>query len=149
MIRYASVLMIFAMIAFSENGAFRTKKYHHPLLYAKNDSAVIKAGRKIDGSGVRTGYSLSLSVIDHTCLSICEEGVHGKQAYLSGMCHTISQRNKDSLFVDSFKLENAIVHLYGNTSVVTFVVHSYRKSRGIPNERKTRFYDVWVTRKAG
>ena len=142
-------MMIFAMIAFSENGAFAQKNITTHYYMQKTTAQLLKLEKKSMVAEFALDTAFLSSVIYHTCLSICEEGVHGKQAYLSGMCHTISQRNKDSLFVDSFKLENAIVHLYGNTSVVTFVVHSYRKSRGIPNERKTRFYDVWVTRKAG
>jgi hypothetical protein len=42
------------------------------------------------------------SVIEATCISISEEGIHNKQQYLLGMYNNISQRNKDSLFVDFF-----------------------------------------------
>ncbi len=83
-------------------------------------------------------------LIDESCLGISEEGVHNKREYLSSMFTNISQRIKDSIFVDSFKLENEIVNLYNNTAVITFVVHTYKKIKGVPNEKRTRFYDVWI-----
>ncbi|MEO6405411.1 MAG: nuclear transport factor 2 family protein [Ferruginibacter sp.] len=82
--------------------------------------------------------------IDKSCLVISEEGIHNKQEYLISMYSNISQRIKDSIFVDSFKLENEIVNLYHNTAVVTFIVHTYKKTKGIPIEKRTRFYDVWI-----
>jgi hypothetical protein len=63
------------------------------------------------------------------------------------MYNTIAQRNKDSIFIDSFKLENTTVNIYSTTAVVTFIVHTYRKNKGAVEERRTRFYDVWIKRK--
>jgi hypothetical protein len=60
------------------------------------------------------------------------------------MYTSIAQRNKDSIFIDSFKLEDIYINIYENTAVVRFVVHTYRKEKGIANERKTMFYDVWI-----
>ncbi|HUS03421.1 MAG TPA: nuclear transport factor 2 family protein [Chitinophagaceae bacterium] len=84
------------------------------------------------------------SIMDPTFIGISAEGVHNKKEDLLDMYNTIAQRNKDSVFIDSFKLENAIVNLYGAAAVVTFIVHTYRKNKGIPEQRRTRFYDVWI-----
>lgn len=86
------------------------------------------------------------SIMDSTFIGISAEGVHNKKEDLLDMYNTIAQRNKDSVFIDSFKLENAIINLYGSAAVVTFIVHTYRKNKGIPEQRRTRFYDVWIKR---
>ncbi|MEO7306272.1 MAG: nuclear transport factor 2 family protein [Ferruginibacter sp.] len=105
----------------------------------------------LERNWLQAEFSLDTSyispMIHDSCLSISEEGIHYKRQYLSGMYTNISQRIKDSIFVDSFKLENEIVHQYDNTAVVTFIVHTFKKSKGIPNEKRTRFFDVWVKSK--
>lgn len=87
------------------------------------------------------------ALMSDSCLDISEEGVHSKPQSMLGMHTTISERIKDSIFVDSFRLENEIVNQYDNTAVVTFIVHSFKKNKGIPNEKRTRFFDVWVKSK--
>ena len=86
------------------------------------------------------------SIMDPTFIGISADGIHNKKEDLLDMYTTIAQRNKDGVFIDSFKLENTIVNLYGNTAVVTFIVHTYRKNKGMPEQRRTRFYDVWIRR---
>jgi hypothetical protein len=53
---------------------------------------------------------------------------------------------RDSVSLDSLKLEDAIVNVYDNSAVVTFVVHTYKKEKGRRTEKRTRFYDVWINR---
>jgi len=36
-----------------------------------------------------------------------------------------------------------MVNLYKDAAVVSFVVHTYKKDKGKPIEKRTRFYDVW------
>ena len=86
------------------------------------------------------------TIIDTTFLGISGSGIHGKQEEIIEMYNKISQRIKDSIFIDSFKLENTVVNLYDNTAVVSFVAHTHGKNKGEPTERWTRFYDVWVKR---
>ena len=92
MIRYVSVLMIFAMIAFSENGAFAQKNITTHYYMQKTTAQLLKLKEKSMVAKFALDTAFLSSVIDHTCLSISEEGVHGKQAYLSGMCHTIRSK---------------------------------------------------------
>lgn len=86
------------------------------------------------------------SVMDSTFIGVSESGIHNKQESLLAMYENISQRIKDSIVIDSFELENPIVNLYQNSAVVTFVIHSHGKNKGVLRERKTRFYDVWIKR---
>jgi len=86
------------------------------------------------------------TIMDDSFIAINASGTSNKQQELNDMYQTISQRLKDSISIDSFRLENAIVNLYGTTGVVTFVVHTFRKDKGVPVQRKTRFYDVWIKR---
>jgi hypothetical protein len=87
------------------------------------------------------------SIIDSTFTGISELGIENKKEALSGMYSNISQRLKDSIFIDSFTLENTIVNLYDNSAVVSFIVHTHGKNKQALTERKTRFYDVWIKKK--
>jgi len=91
-----------------------------------------------------TGYISAL--IDSTFISISANGVSNKQDELKGMYNNISAMRRDSVFLDSLKLEDPLVNVYGNTAVVTFIVHTYKREKGKLTEKKTRFYDVWVKR---
>lgn len=62
------------------------------------------------------------------------------------MYDNISAMRKDSIFLDSLQLEDAITNVYGNTAVVTFIVHTYKKDKGKPTKKRTRFYDIWINR---
>ena len=86
------------------------------------------------------------SIIDTSFIDISENGVHHKADALLSMYQNISQRIKDSIWIDSFKVEDAIVNVYQNSAVITFVVHTFRRDKGLKTEHKTRFYDVWTKR---
>ena len=62
------------------------------------------------------------------------------------MFDNISAMRKDSIFLDSLKLEDPIVNVYDKSAVVTFIVHTYKKEKGGSTEKRTRFYDVWINR---
>ena len=91
-----------------------------------------------------TAYLATL--MDESFMGITASGVSNKREELLDYYNTISQRSKDGIFVDSFRFENVIVNLYGTTAVITLIVHTFRKEKGIAVERKTRFYDVWIKR---
>jgi hypothetical protein len=86
------------------------------------------------------------TLIDSTFTGISGNRITNKQQELEGMFHTINAMRKDSIFLDSLKLEDGRVNRYENVAVVTFVVHTYKKDKGQPIEKRTRFYDVWVNR---
>ena len=86
------------------------------------------------------------SIIDTSFIDISANEIHSKTNALLNMYVNISQRIKDSILIDSFRIENAVVNIYGNSAVVTFIVHTFRKDKGLRAEHKTRFYDVWINR---
>ncbi len=86
------------------------------------------------------------TLIDSTFVSISANRVSNKEDELNGMYDNISDMRKDSIFLDSLKLEDPVVNIFDNTAVVTFIVHTYKKERGNPTEKRTRFYDVWINR---
>jgi hypothetical protein len=103
---------------------------------------------KLEYNWLKAEFALDTSYIsnlmDELFMGISVDAIHNKQEALVDMYTSIAQRNKDSIFIDSFKLEDIYINIYENTAVVRFVVHTYRKEKGIANERKTMFYDVWI-----
>lgn len=89
-----------------------------------------------------------LSLLDPGFIGISEEGIKNKSQDITSMYNNIKQRLQDSIFIDSFKLEQPLVNVYENAAVVTFIVHSFGKNKTMPRQKLTRFYDVWI-RKQG
>ena len=86
------------------------------------------------------------TLLDSTFIGISANRISNKQEELKGMYDNISAMRKDSIFLDSLKLEDAVVNIYDNSAIVTFIVHTYKKDKGKPIEKGTRFYDVWINR---
>ncbi len=86
------------------------------------------------------------ALMDTTFISISANRISNKQEELKGIYDNISAMRQDSIFLDSLKLEDAAVNVYDNSAVVTFIVHTYKKEKGRPTEKRTRFYDVWINR---
>ena len=70
------------------------------------------------------------TLLDSTFIGISTDHISNKQQNLKGMYDNISAMRKDSIFLDSMKLEDAIVNVYDNTAVATFVIHTYKKDKG-------------------
>lgn len=85
-------------------------------------------------------------LIDSTFIGVSGKHISTKQEELDGMYRNISSMRSDNIFLDSLKLEDGQVNVYENAAVVTFIVHTYKKDKGQPIEKRTRFYDVWVNR---
>ena len=83
-------------------------------------------------------------MLDPTFVSITGNDTSNKQQELKGIYENMSSMRKDSIFLDSLKLEEPIVNVYGNTAVVIPVFHIYKTDKGKPTEKRIRFYDVWV-----
>lgn len=115
--------------------------------YANNDKKQLLT---LEYNWLKAEFSLDTAylatLMDDSFIGITSSGVTNKQQELLDYYNIISQRMRDSIFIDSFRLENAIVNLYGTTAVITFIVHTFRKEKGVAAERKTRFYDVWIKR---
>ena len=87
------------------------------------------------------------SIMDTTFIELAGDRLKNKHQVLKTIFATnISNQNK-GVALDSFRLEDPVVHLYDdNAAVVTFIMHTFRKKDGSSVERRTRFYDVWVRR---
>jgi len=91
-----------------------------------------------------TGYISTL--LDSTFIGISADRISNKHEDLKGMYENISAMRQDSIFLDSLNLEDAVVNVYDNSAVVTFIVHTFKKDKGKTREKRTRFYDVWINR---
>ena len=127
--------------------AAQNKKIPDKKKKINNDKEQILA---LEYSWLRAEFALDTAylsgLMDDSFTGIGAKGTTNKYNELVDYYTNISQQLKDSIFIDSLRLENAIINLYGNTAVVTFVVHTFRKEKGVATERKTRFYDVWIKR---
>ena len=86
------------------------------------------------------------TLLDSTFIGISANRISGKQEELKGMYDNIIAMRQNSIFLDSLKLEEPVVNVYDNSAVVTFIVHTYKKEKGRPTKKRTRFYDVWINR---
>ena len=84
------------------------------------------------------------NILDSAYMGISEYGIHNRHEEMADMISSMEQRRKNNIYIDTFEIEDEIVNLYSNAAVVTFVLNSYRKENGIPIQRRTRFYDVWI-----
>jgi hypothetical protein len=87
------------------------------------------------------------AIMDEGFISINEKEVTTKHEELLGMYNTISKRLKDNHVIDSFYLDQFRVDQFGNTAVVTFFIVTKGRIQNVSFEnRRTRFYDVWIRR---
>jgi hypothetical protein len=86
------------------------------------------------------------SILDPTFICITQNGILNKQKILEKMEINKNFRTRNDIVIDSVRLENAIVNLYGNSAVVTFIDHTYARKQGTLIETKVQFYDVWIKR---
>lgn len=89
-------------------------------------------------------------MLDNSFISLSGTGSSDKQSELKGIFTNISNMYKDSIVLDSFRIEEPfLTKLYGNTAITIFICHSYKRNRGRTIEKRTRFYDVWVRKEEG
>ena len=86
------------------------------------------------------------SVMDTTFIELSGEKLKNKHEVLRAIFQNNQENLAKGISLDSFKLEDPLVNNYSGSAVVTFILHTYRKKEGVPFERRTRFYDVWVKR---
>ncbi len=84
------------------------------------------------------------SIMDSTFIELSGDKIKDKHEVLKTIFKNNISTQLENIVLDSFKLNEPVVNLYGNSAVVTFILHTYRKKDQIPYERQTRFYDVWV-----
>ena len=85
--------------------------------------------------------------LDDDFISISATDTSNKQMELDGIYKNISAMRNDSIFIDSFKIEEPfIVKYFDKTAITIFICHTYKKDKGKPVEKRTKFYDVWINR---
>lgn len=90
------------------------------------------------------------AMLDDSFVSLSGTTSADKKQELEGIYKNISNMYKDSIFLDSIRIEEPfITKVYGKTAITIFTCHSYKKNRGRPVEKRTRFYDVWVQKNEG
>lgn len=86
------------------------------------------------------------SIMDTTFIELSKDRIKNKHEVLKTIFQNNINNSENKILQDSFLLENPVVHLYDNTAVVTFIMHTYNRNNDSIFERRTRFYDVWVKR---
>jgi len=86
------------------------------------------------------------SLMDSTFIELSKDKIKDKHDVLKTIFQDNIYKLENKISLDSFRLEEPIVHAYGNASIVTFILHTFRKKGDSAYERRTRFYDVWVKR---
>jgi len=87
------------------------------------------------------------AIMDDGFVSIDAKQVINKQTELTGIYNNINRRLNEGHTVDSFYLDQFRVDLFDNTAITTFFTVTKGRIKDKPYENKrTRFYDVWVKR---
>jgi len=87
------------------------------------------------------------SMMDETFISVGLTSLSNKQQELKSIYDNINERLKNNHIVDSFYLDDMHIQIYENTAVVTFFSVTRGRINNVPFEnRRTRFYDVWIKR---
>jgi len=114
----------------------------------KDAEAIKKLERDWLTAEFRLDTAAIAPMMDDAFVSVNITGIANKQQELDGMYQHISQRIKENHLVDSLYLDEMRIKLYGNAAVVTFVTVTRGRIKDIPfQNRRTRFYDVWIKRK--
>jgi hypothetical protein len=88
------------------------------------------------------------TIMDDRFISINSKDITTKHEELVSMYNNINHRLKENHFVDSFYLDDFRVDFFENTAVVTFTIVSKGRIKDVPfDNRRTKFYDVWIKRK--
>ncbi len=86
-------------------------------------------------------------MLDPSFISISANDTSCKKTELEGVYNNILAMRNDSIFIDSFRIEEPfIVNQLGNVAITIFICHTYKKDKGHPVQKRTKFYDVWIKR---
>lgn len=144
-----SLLFIFWTILLSgctESPSGKSNDTSHSVNSEKVKAELLSLERKWLDAEFKLDTAYISTLLDSTFIGISADRISNKQDDLRGMYDNIRAMQQDSIFLDSLTLEDAVVNLYDNSAVVTFIVHTYKKEKGKTTEKRTRFYDVWIYR---
>jgi hypothetical protein len=84
------------------------------------------------------------SLLDDSFICVSPDTVFTKQQILKQFVNNYAFRKTRSIVIDSFLIENPVIHFYDNTAVVTFNDHTYAHVREKAVDTNVMFCDVWV-----
>ena len=87
------------------------------------------------------------SIMDSTFIELSKGKIKNKHDVLRTIYQDNVANQQNQIKRDSFLLKDSVIHLYGNTAVITFIMQTFNKKGNSSFTRRTRFYDVWVKRK--
>ena len=114
--------------------------------YAAESTRLLDLEKEAINKEFQNDTAFLSSLMDSTFIELSDGGVKRKHDVLKTIYQDNLDREQKSITLDSFRLEEPVVHLYDKTAVVTFIMHTFRKAKDSAFERRTRFYDVWVKR---
>ncbi|MEO6539380.1 MAG: nuclear transport factor 2 family protein [Ferruginibacter sp.] len=141
-------LIYFIPVCFLSACSAPTGKENDAALVSENETKkeLLSLERKWLEAEFKLDTAYIATLLDTDFISISADHISNKSEELKGMYDNISAMRRDSIFLDSMKFEDDMVNLYDNTAVVTFIVHTYKKNKGRPTEKRMRFYDIWINR---
>jgi hypothetical protein len=85
------------------------------------------------------------SILDESFISIDDTGILDKQQELKEVYESVIQMRKSEHLIDSLYLDSVHIQTYKKFAVVTFIAVTKGRIKNIPfQNRRTRFYDVWI-----
>ena len=87
------------------------------------------------------------SIMDATFIELSKGKIKNKHDVLRTIYKDNVANQQNQIKRDSFLLKDSVIHLYGNTAVITFIMQTFNKKGDSSFTTRTRFYDVWVKRK--
>ena len=87
------------------------------------------------------------SIMDSTFIELSKGKIKNKHDVLRTIYKDNVANQQNQIKRDSFLLKDSVIHLYGNTAVITFIMQTFNKKGYSSFTTRTRFYDVWVKRK--
>jgi hypothetical protein len=89
------------------------------------------------------------SLMDSTFIELSRGKIKNKHDVLRTIYQDNVANQQNQISRDSFLLQDSVIHVYGNTAVITFIMQTYNRKGDSSFIRRTRFYDVWVKRNNG
>ena len=86
------------------------------------------------------------SLMDSTFIELSKGKIKNKHDVLRTIYQDNIANQQNQIIRDSFLLKDSIIHLYGNTAVITFVMQTFNRKSDSSYTKRTRFYDIWVKR---
>ena len=114
--------------------------------FANVSDHLLKLEREAIEREFKNDTSFLSSIMDSTFIELSGDTIKNKHEVLKTIFQDNFDNIKNKISLDSFRLEEPVVHVYDNSSVVTFIIHTFRKKEDSLFERRTRFYDVWIKR---